>query len=115
MQKLLFTLAFFATLAPAQAPGKRLRLGVVGLVHGHVAGFFRQALTRPDIEIVGIAEPDAALSRRYAEQFHIDSKLFFTSVDQMLDHASRTRPSSIPALTGTGPLSRRAPSEKSTS
>jgi glucose-fructose oxidoreductase len=87
MQKLLFTLAFFATLAPAQAPGKRLRLGVVGLVHGHVAGFFRQALTRPDIEIVGIAEPDAALSRRYAEQFHIDSKLFFTSADQMLDRA----------------------------
>jgi predicted dehydrogenase len=87
MQKVLLTLLCSAVLGTAQAPPQRLKLGVIGLVHGHVAGFFRQALRRPDIEIVGIADPDAALSRRYADEFHIDRKLFFTSVDEMLDHA----------------------------
>jgi predicted dehydrogenase len=98
MQKLLFTVLCFAALLPAQPAPQRLKLGVIGLVHGHVAGFFHQALKRSDIEIVGIAEPDAALSRRYAEQFHIDQKLFFTSVDEMLD---RVRPEAAVLYTST--------------
>jgi predicted dehydrogenase len=97
MQKLLLMLLCFTAAAPAQ-PTQRLKIGVVGLVHGHVAGFFRQALSRPDIEIVGIAEPDAALSRRYAEQFHIDQKLFFASIDEMLD---RARPAAAVLYTST--------------
>lgn len=98
MHKFLLILFSFAVLSPAQQAPERLKLGVIGLVHGHVAGFFRQALKRPDIEIVGIAEPDAALSRRYAEQFHIDRKLFFTSADEMLE---RTRPDAAVLYTST--------------
>jgi glucose-fructose oxidoreductase len=72
---------------PACAEGNKLRIGVVGLEHGHVAGFFKNALSRSDIEIVGIAEPNHELAQRYAEQFHIDQKLFYSSTDQMLDRA----------------------------
>ena len=98
MQQLFLALACFAILLPAQSAERRLRLGVVGLVHGHVAGFFRNALARPDIEIVGIAEPDTALARRYAQQFHIDQKLFFTSADEMLN---RTKPDAAVLYTST--------------
>ena len=49
-----FQLAFAAS--PAPAP---LRVGIVGLVHGHVHGFLAQSRHSPEIEIVGVAEPDA--------------------------------------------------------
>ena len=61
MRFLIASLIFLAATATAQPVDAKLRIGVVGLVHGHVAGFFRQALHRDDVEIVGIAEPDAAL------------------------------------------------------
>src|ERR1700683_4243132 len=41
-----------------------LRLGIAGLVHGHVFGFFETYLHSPEIQIVGIAEPDQDLSQR---------------------------------------------------
>src|SRR5579862_4552292 len=51
-----FQLAFAAS--PSPAP---LRVGIVGLVHGHVHGFLAQSRHSADIEIVGVAEPDAQL------------------------------------------------------
>src|SRR5690242_14412515 len=60
-----------------------LRLGIVGLTHGHVSGFFHRNLQRSDIQIVGIAEPDQQLREKYARQFSIDKKLFFASLDEM--------------------------------
>ena len=40
-----------------------LRVGIVGLVHGHVHGFLGQSHHSPEIEIVGVAEPDELLSQ----------------------------------------------------
>jgi predicted dehydrogenase len=76
-----------ATMVPecsAQTTGKRLRVAIVGLVHGHVAGFLGSALKRNDIEIVGIAEPDQQLARRYTNEFKLDARLLYSDVDQML-------------------------------
>jgi len=67
-----------------QSAGKPLRVAVVGLVHGHVAGFLRTALKRSDIQIVGIAEPDQQLAHRYTNQFTLDSQLLYSDVEQML-------------------------------
>ncbi len=58
---------------------------MIGLEHGHLAGLFRQVLTRQDVEIAGIAEPDREMATRYARQYHLDAKLFYTSVEEMLD------------------------------
>src|SRR5260370_360158 len=44
----------YAQTSPARPP---LRVGIVGLVHGHVHGFLDQSRHSPEIEIVGIAEP----------------------------------------------------------
>ena len=71
----------------ASATGKPLRVAIVGLVHGHVAGFLGPALKRSDIQIVGIAEPDQQLARRYANQFKIDPQLLYSDVEQMLTEA----------------------------
>ena len=68
----------------AQSIGKPLRVAIVGLVHGHVAGFLGPALKRSDIQIVGIVEPDQQLAHRYANQFKLDPQLLYSDVEQML-------------------------------
>src|ERR1700756_3993893 len=64
-----------------------LRLGVVGLVHGHVEGFFQHNLRRSDIQIVGVAEPNQQLFSRYAGQFSLDPKLYYANLEEMLQRA----------------------------
>ncbi len=61
-----------------------LRVGIVGLVHGHVEGFFQQSLHSPDIQLVGVAEPDQQLLMKYASRYGLDSKVLFAGLEQML-------------------------------
>jgi glucose-fructose oxidoreductase len=68
----------------AQSIGRPLRVAIVGLVHGHVAGFLGPALKRSDIQIVGIVEPDHQLSHRYTNQFKLDPQLLYDDVEQMM-------------------------------
>lgn len=75
-----------------------LRVGIAGLVHGHVEGFFSHALDRPEIQIVGIAEPDRESAVRYADKFNIDKKLLFTDLEHMLNE---THPQAVWAYTNT--------------
>src|SRR5205814_9283348 len=58
-------------------PAAPLHVGVVGLVHGHVLGFFRESQGRPDLKIVGIAESDQELAARYASRYGLDRSLLF--------------------------------------
>ncbi len=78
---------------PAHAQGAQavqpLRVAVVGLVHGHVAGFLPQLPRHPEVQLVGIADPDRALGEKYRQQFHLAPDLFFTDTETMLD---RTKP-----------------------
>ena len=70
-----------------QSAGKPLRVAIVGLVHGHVAGFLRSALKRSDVQVVGIAELDQQLAHRYSNEFTLDSQLLYSDVEQMLTSA----------------------------
>src|ERR1700690_543735 len=77
----------FALITPALAQTPQpapLRVAIIGLVHGHVEGFFQNSLHRPDIQLVGIAESNQQLAADYAKKFGIDPKLLFTSTDDML-------------------------------
>jgi predicted dehydrogenase len=98
MRFMLAALTLLLGTIPAQAADSPLRIGVIGLVHGHVAGFFRQALRRNDVEIVGVAEPDAALEKRYAAEFHLDTKLFYSNAEEMIN---RTKPEVVVLYTNT--------------
>jgi hypothetical protein len=44
--------------------------------------FFRESLSRPDIKIVGIAEPDQQLASRYAKRYGLDPSLLFADLEQ---------------------------------
>ena len=71
-----------------------LRVGVAGLVHGHV-GWILKALQRPDIEVVGIAESNRALAQRYAEQYGFPMDLVYDDLATMLD---QTQPEAVTAF-----------------
>ena len=72
-----------------------LKVGIVGLVHGHVAAFLGGGamvpagaiLKRPDVELVGIVEPDQALFDQYAKRYHLAAGLRFTSIAAMVARA----------------------------
>jgi predicted dehydrogenase len=92
----------FVTLTTTHAQtsigGEPLRVGIAGLVHGHAEGFFQRSLHRPDIQIVGIAEPDQQLASRYATQFGFDRNLMFSDLEDMLQ---KTHPQAVLAYTNT--------------
>jgi predicted dehydrogenase len=68
------------------------------MVHGHVEGFLQHSLHRPDIQIVGFAEPDQQVAARYAAQFGLDRSLLFTDLEDMLQ---KTHPQAVLAYTNT--------------
>lgn len=87
---LYFFLALAAQLATAQSAPKKLRVGVVGMVHSHVGGIFNKAFRQAgqtDIEIVGIAEPNRQLAERYAKQYGFPITLVYPTIAEMLDKA----------------------------
>src|ERR1700758_1301289 len=69
-----------------------LRVAIAGLVHGHVDGFFRSALKRQDIQIVGIAEPDRALFEMYAKKYGLDAKLYHSDLEELV---KATKPQAV--------------------
>jgi predicted dehydrogenase len=100
---LIFVLAWFADAhchaqsAPATNTAP-LRVGIVGLVHGHVEGFLQQSLHNPQIEIVGIAEPDTHLASRYASQYGFNPRLVSSDLEEML---GRAHPQAVLVYTNT--------------
>jgi predicted dehydrogenase len=80
----------------AQAPP--LRLAIAGLVHGHVHGFLSAAKNRKDVQIVGIADPDAALRGKYAAEFKLPDSTLFADTREML---TRTKPEALAIFTST--------------
>ncbi len=75
-----------------------MRLGLVGLEHGHVAGFLNKFPGHYDAALVGVAEPDPALAKKYSEKYKLDPALFYTSLEAMLD---RAKPQAIVVFTDT--------------
>jgi len=96
------SLTVLALLSPAAEASPRderpLRLAIAGLVHGHVDGFLRAAKSRPGVEIAGIADPDPALHRKYAQRHGLPEAVFFTDLAAMLD---RVKPEAVAAFTST--------------
>jgi predicted dehydrogenase len=102
MKQTAFTLLFIAglltTMAHAQESAPPLRLAIVGLVHGHVPGFIEGSLSRKDIQLVAVVEPDRGLARQYAKRYHIDSTLFYTDLEEML---RKVKPEAAATFTST--------------
>ncbi len=75
-----------------------VRIAIAGLVHNHVAGLLPRLPGRYDVQLVGIAEPDASLAQRYAAKYHLPASLFHSSLDEMLD---KVKPQAVVIYTDT--------------
>ena len=84
--------------AQTPSPGPALRLGLVGLEHGHVSGFLNKFPGAHNATLVGVAEPDTALAKKYLAKFKLDPALFHTSLEAMLD---RAKPEAVVVFTNT--------------
>lgn len=99
MPKLLASLAalllllLFGHPAAAQA-SPPLRVGVAGLTHTHVHGILGRA-KRGDIVLVGIAEPNRELARRYTQQYGLSMDLVYNTLEEML---AKTKPEAVTAF-----------------
>lgn len=81
--------------SPNQAP---LKIGIVGLVHGHVHGFLRDAMAREDIEVVGVVEEDAGLLKAYGDRYDVPNEIRYNSLSEMFKAVS---PEAITVFTNT--------------
>ena len=100
-------LTLLLLLAPSCfAPPAHLKVAIIGLAHGHVDGFLQTSaltpaggvLNRPDIQLVGIVEPDQKLFDSYAERFHLNPNLYFRTTQEM---AAQTHPQAALVFTAT--------------
>jgi predicted dehydrogenase len=95
---ILFSLLLAEGSAWAQASKPAVHLAIVGLVHDHAYGFIPLTRARPDVELVGIVEPDQELAAAYAKRFHLDSNLFYSSLEAL---RAKTRVDAVSAFTST--------------
>lgn len=65
------------------AQQKKIRIAVAGLTHGHV-GWILKRQDLGDIELVGFSEPNEELAKRLIGQFQLNSDLWYTDLDNML-------------------------------
>ncbi len=94
----LFSTAFICGQNAPRDTRPPLRVAIVGLVHGHVQGFFEHSLHNPEIEIVAIAEPDQSLASQYMKRYHLDPNLLYPDLEAMLE---RTHPQAVLVYTNT--------------
>ena len=82
----------FALMLPAQdavalqtttAAAPPVRVAVARMTHGHIGRLW--TMQHPEIQVVGIFEPNGALVERLAKQYGFDHKLVFTDMATMLD------------------------------
>jgi len=85
----------YPVLAQNQPP---LRVGIVGLVHGHVHGFLEQSRHSREAEIVGIAEPDQKLLSAAASRYGFEPSQLFTNLEEML---TKVQPQAVLVYTNT--------------
>ena len=62
-----------------------LRIGIIGVVHGHVHGFLREAIEREDIELLGLVEPDEGLLKSYSDRYGVPESIRYTDLELFLD------------------------------
>jgi len=75
----------------AQQPAP-LKIAIVGLEHGHVAGFLSQLSKHQDVRLVGISDADPSLCQKYGKQFSLSDDLFFKTEANMIE---RARPDAV--------------------
>ena len=101
---LVVTVLAVPSFALAASSGSPMKVGIVGLTHGHIEFSFKGGtlapagglLNRPDVQIVGIVEPDQKLFDSYAKRFNLAASLHFAGIHEMV---SRVHPQAVLVFT----------------
>jgi glucose-fructose oxidoreductase len=83
----------------AQGGTVPIRVAIVGLEHGHVEGFLHALPAHKDVELVGIADADPALWKKYGTKFSLPDTLFYKSEANMIE---RCHPQAVLVYTSVG-------------
>jgi predicted dehydrogenase len=75
-----------------------VRIAIIGLVHTHVRGFLPRALASPEVQIVGIVEPNQKLVAQTAQLYKLNTNLFFSSLEELL---AKTNVQAVATFTST--------------
>ena len=75
-----------------------LKLGVVGMTHGHVHQVLRRGKSGGDIEIVGFVEPNQDLAERLTKQYGYSADLIYATLEEMV---SAVKPEAVSAFNST--------------
>jgi len=70
-------------MAKAEKQNEKMKLAIDGLTHQHVVTFFRSNASEY-FELVGIAESDTTVVKKYQRMFGFSDKLVYESLDQLL-------------------------------
>ncbi|HEX3799539.1 MAG TPA: Gfo/Idh/MocA family oxidoreductase [Verrucomicrobiae bacterium] len=86
MTKIFAFLVLFFSLLSLHADDVKppVRFAMIGLEHDHAKGFIPLTRGRQDAQLVGIVEPDQKLTALYARQFHLNTNLFYPTLDALL-------------------------------
>ncbi len=76
------------------AQNEPLRLGVIGLTHGHV-GWILDRKPSDDINMVGIVETNHELIERLAKQYGFSTNIVYPSIEKMIE---ATKPDAVAAF-----------------
>ena len=76
---------------------KKIKIGIAGLVHGHVHGILKQ-VQQGQINLVGVAEANQALAEKYAERYGYSMDIVYPTIGEMLN---ATQPDAVTAFTTT--------------
>ena len=75
-----------------------LKIGVVGMTHGHVHQVLRRGKSGEDIKIVGFVEPNRDLAERLTKQYGYSSDLIYATLEEMI---SAKQPEAVSAFNST--------------
>jgi len=74
--------AMAAAETPAAAP---MKVAIVGMANAHVNGLLSALHQRKDVELVGIAEPDAALTAAAMTKYNLPKSLFYARLEDLIE------------------------------
>lgn len=78
----------------AQNTGRKVKIGVAGMTHGHIHGILGH-MSNENYTVVGIAESNKELAERLFRQYNISDSLWFKNLDEMINE---THPDGVMAF-----------------
>lgn len=79
---------FSVTTFDVRAEEAPVCVAIIGLVHDHARGFIPQTRDRRDVQLVGIVETNQELIARYAKSYHLNTNLFYPTLEDLLKNTN---------------------------